>query len=86
MKSVEPVFQAAAEAHEAPREDWRCGTCAYWEKKEPFEGNPNGDCHSSEAIIAAGFIDDKRGELRFYVQDDFGCRFWSAKSLEDKAS
>jgi hypothetical protein len=95
MKSVAPLFQAAMEAHEAklpewhepdPCEDWRCGTCAYWRKLPTEPTCSDGRCLNEEAMARISWRFKETLLDCGVTYEDFGCRFWSAKPLEDKAS
>jgi hypothetical protein len=86
MKPVEPLFQTAAEAHEVPPQEWRCGRCSSW-RNEPILHNPElGRCIKKEAMTRVFKIDN--GGLFFsdITTEDFGCRFFTAKPLEDEGA
>jgi hypothetical protein len=67
-------------------EEWHCGTCAYWEIVQSIPREVLGECRNKEAMkkIVSGV--KYQALVRPCTSRIFGCRFWSAKPLNEQAS
>lgn len=62
-------------------EEWRCGACAYWRRRQRPRSvfDTDGECSSEQACGRAFFDNGAAVDNMNVTLEDFGCRFWSAR-------